>query len=72
MAFSPKVPMYKNSETDCVPSPKYCLYTYVFKFGKQFCLHKFLSTFLKSGIEYHKYMIFRGHVKEGFKEVYNK
>ena len=35
MAISPKVPMYKNSETLCIPSPKYCLYTYVFKFMKQ-------------------------------------
>ena len=35
MAFSPKVPMYTNSETICIPSPKYCLYTYVFKFMKQ-------------------------------------
>ena len=35
MAFSPKVPMYENSETICIPSPKYCLYTYVFKFKKQ-------------------------------------
>ena len=35
MAFSPKDPMYKNSETVCIPSPKYFLYTYVFKFMKQ-------------------------------------
>ena len=33
--FSPKVPMYKNSETVCIPSPKYCLYTNVSKFMKQ-------------------------------------
>ena len=26
MAFSPKVPMYKNNETVCIPSLKYCLY----------------------------------------------
>ena len=38
MAISPKVPMYKNSETICIPSPKYCLYTYVFKFMKQLIL----------------------------------
>ena len=53
MAFSPKVPMYKNSETACIPSPKYCLYTYVYKFMKHKCFHKFLSTFFLSGIEYH-------------------
>ena len=36
MAFSPKVPMYKNSETICISySPKNCLYTYVFKCMKQ-------------------------------------
>ena len=35
MAISPKVPMYKNSETICIPSPKYCFYTYAFKFMKQ-------------------------------------
>ena len=35
MAFSPKVLMYKNSETVCIPRPKYCLYTYVFKYMKQ-------------------------------------
>ena len=34
-AFSPEVPMYKNSKTVCIPSPKYCLYTYVSKFMKQ-------------------------------------
>ena len=36
MAFSPKVPMYryryKNSDTICIPSPKCCLYTYIFLF----------------------------------------
>ena len=26
-AFSPKVPMCKNSETVCIHSPTYCLYT---------------------------------------------
>ena len=26
MAFSPKGPMYKNSETVCIHSPKYSLY----------------------------------------------
>ena len=29
MAFSPEVPMYKNSKTVCIPSPKYCLYMYI-------------------------------------------
>ena len=33
--FSPKVPMYKNSKSVCIPSPKYCLYTHVSKFMKQ-------------------------------------
>ena len=33
--FSPLVPMYKNSETVCIHSPKCCLYTYVSKFIKQ-------------------------------------
>ena len=35
MAFSPKAPMYKNSETIFIHIPKYCLYKYVFKFMKQ-------------------------------------
>ena len=52
MAISPKVPMYKNSETICIPCPMYCLLTYAFKFIKQWCFHKFLSTFFYSGIEY--------------------
>ena len=30
-----KVPMYKNSETICIPSPKHCLSIYAFKFMKQ-------------------------------------
>ena len=63
MAFSPKFPMYKNSETVCIPSPKYCLYTYIFKFMKQFCFHKFLRTFFKVW-NWVSYMILRGHVKE--------
>ena len=33
--FSPKVPLYKNSETVFIPSPKYCFYTYVAEFMKQ-------------------------------------
>ena len=33
--FSPKVPMYKNSRTVCIPIPKNCLYTYLSKFMKQ-------------------------------------
>ena len=65
MAFSPKVPMYKNSETVCIPSPKYCLSTYIFKFMKQLCFLKFLSTFLKSRIEYHIYDT-QGPRKRGF------
>ena len=27
--------VYKNSETICIPSPRHCLYTHVFKFMKQ-------------------------------------
>ena len=35
MTISPKVPVYKNSETIFIPSPKYCFSTSVFKFMKQ-------------------------------------
>ena len=36
-----KIQKYKNTKTTCFTIPKYCPYTYVFKFMTQLCFHNF-------------------------------